>query len=120
MDVRLKRFKATLLAELEDILEDIDHVEARYRSEFERLKVSQYVFLENVALLEKEADCVRLLMDELAKIDDSGIKDAEEYAGMVRDLVRTRVSEMEYPQAIERFVDRKIRKALRHAGGHQE
>jgi hypothetical protein len=49
-------FLKVLRAELEDLLEDLKAVEAQYRQRFDSLEITNYVLLENEALLIREED----------------------------------------------------------------
>ncbi len=108
-------FLKTVHAEFEDLLNDLAHMEARIKAEFERLNIGQYVFLENTAFLQKERDCVELLMKEIDGMDPTRYPEPKDVSEGALELVKRHIHEMEYPPAIETLVKRKLAKASRYA-----
>ncbi len=108
-------FLKAVHAEFEDLLRDLAHMEARFKAEFERLKIGQYVFLENTAFLQKERDCVELLMKEIDDMDPASYPGAKEVTDGALEIVKGQIRDMEYPPAIEALVRRKLAKASRYA-----
>jgi hypothetical protein len=115
MSIGRDAFIKAIKTEFADLLEDLDHIEARYKEEFDHLDISQYVYRENWAFLEKERDCVSMLSGEIEEMDPEAYPDEKSMMAGIMDIVRRHIQSMEYPKAIEALVERKLVKAMRCA-----
>jgi hypothetical protein len=115
MNMGREAFIKAVKNEFADLIEDLDHVETRCKEEFDRLDISQYVYRENRAFLEKERDCVSMLLGEIEAMDPAAYPDGRAMREGAMDIVRRHIQEMEYPKAIETLVERKLAKALGRA-----
>ena len=111
---RPKLFLRILEAELKDLVEDIEMVEDKHRESYDRLKITQYVFLENTALLEKEHECLKALLKRLFAMKASEYEDVDSLAQAVVKEAKAFVECFEYPESVVAFVERKIRKVRRY------
>ena len=114
MGLKRALFLRILVAELEDLDEDILLIEERYRHRFEELKLSQYVFLENRALLEREKACIQGLIDEVRKMDPTCCPTVEDVADRVLSELDDQVKRFEFPEVVKKLVARKIKKVVRY------
>jgi len=108
------KFLKVLRAELEELLEDIEHIETKAAERFAKLEISEYVYKENGGLLILEA---RAMRDLISAIDETDVSQyntldslVEQLDGLARDLVR----EHEDPEAVYRFFRRKLQKVRRY------
>lgn len=111
---KTKLFLKILAAELEDLSQDILMVEARYKIRFEKAEISNYVYLENEALLAQEADALKAL---IRIIDTQTVYPDEELTDCISRLGKC-VSEFlqdgEYPEVVGLFLLRKIEKVKKY------
>jgi hypothetical protein len=108
-DLRAK-FMKILKVELEDLLEDVDIAEHRIRERFTRREVSDYVFWQNDALFRGEVECLRLLLDRLQSFDCACYADLDALVKAIDAHVQDLVRDHERPEAVCRFVSRKMQK----------
>jgi hypothetical protein len=107
-------FARILHAELEDIGEDIQHLEVIFKGRFESQEIGDYVYRENSALLEREAESIRGVISWLEGENPESYRDAEAILAALNEFVRSRVEAKEYPEAISVFLKRKTAKALNY------
>jgi hypothetical protein len=111
---RIKLFLRILEAELKDLVEDIQIVEGKHRESYDRLKITQYVFLENSALLEKEHECLKALLKRIFAMKVSDYADVDALSAAVMQEAKAFVERYEFPESVVAFVERKIRKVRRY------
>jgi hypothetical protein len=114
---RPKFFLRIVDAELCDFLEDLEMVELRQSEQFENLKISHYVYLENSGLLAMERECLKLILEQIRKWDGEAYADCASVGGAVIDLARDMVDRFEYPESVVAIMQRKIDKITRYLGG---
>lgn len=105
-------FLKILRAELEDLLEDLHAVEARYRERFANSEITNYVLLENEALLSREEESVRELIISIDGLNSSRYKSVNEIIEDLDAVVREFITNKEYPAAVHRLLRRKMDKVL--------
>ncbi len=128
MTVRPKMFqmrkKAGLLlglvgSELNDLLEDIKDLESLYLDRYEKSEISNYVFLENSAMLEKEMKCIERLKGRLGAF---GPETADSLEGLAEAVKADFLKELDVdaaPEALGQMVVRRIDKALRYCASKE-
>ncbi len=104
----LKIFKA----ELEDLLEDLKAVEERYKTRFSSAEITNYVLLENEALLSREEESIRRLLASIDGLNPSQYKSIKEIVEELDAIVREFITDKEYPAAVHRLLRRKMDKVL--------
>ena len=105
-------FLKVLRAELEDLLEDLKAVEAQYRQRFDSLEITNYVLLENEALLCREEESIRELLVSIDGMNSTMYKSVNEIIEDLDAVVREFISHKEYPAAVHRLLRRKMDKVL--------
>ena len=105
-----RHFARLFRVELDDLIEDIqiriDHNEKRYRDD----KITEYVHLENGAVLQHQIGALKKFVEIVDGIDPSNYKDT---AGIEADLIarsRDFVSKFEDTEAVSLLLQRKIEK----------
>jgi len=104
------KFVKILRAEIEDLLEDVAVAERRHAARFARRELTDYVFKQNEALFKAEEESFRRVLQSLGSVDAARYRDLDELAAAVDTLVREVVRDHEEPEAIYRFVSRKLKK----------
>jgi len=105
-------FLKILHAELEDLLEDLHAVEARYRERFASAEITNYVLLENEALLNREEESIRKLLISIDGLNSARYKSVNEIIEDLDAVVREFITDREYPAAVHRLLRRKMDKVL--------
>ncbi len=108
------KFLKILKAELEEILEDIDHIEKRAAERFAKMEISEYVYRENDGILILESKAIRELISAIDEIDAAGYKSLDDLVEHLDGLARVFVREHEDPEAVYRFFHRKLVKVRRY------
>ncbi len=117
---RLKLFLRILEAELKDLLVDIQVVERKHKESYDRLNITQYVFLENTALLEQERECFQALLKRIFALKVADYRDLDDLSAAVVKEAKSFVDCFEYPEAVVAFVERKTQKVRRYIDEPEE
>ena len=104
----LKIFKA----ELEDCIEDVEELIKLYDRRHGSNEISEYVYMENEALLTRELGGLRKVILALDGIDQEQFEDLQALATAVDGMIQRVVSEFEDPQAVYGIAKKKLRKIL--------
>lgn len=114
MSEKLRLYAKILKAELEDLEEDLESwgkfMEAKHREQ----KITEYVFLENTALLRQELRSVQKLVDKVGEDKAPGVTNLEGLRDHFRALFEKAVQENQFPQAVLGFVLRKVDKVYEY------
>lgn len=103
-------FLKILKAELEDLLEDLQAVEERYRERFAGAEITNYVLLENEALLSREFESIQALILRIDGMNSSQYKSVNEIVEDLDAVAREFIHSKEYPAAVHRLLRRKMDK----------
>lgn len=117
---KLKLFLRIFEAELKDLAEDIQLVERRHRESYDRLKITQYVYRENTALLEKEHECIQALLKRIFALKAAEYRDVDDLVKAIVGETKAFVGCFEYPESVVAFVERKLRKVRRYCDEPEE
>ncbi|HSV56471.1 MAG TPA: hypothetical protein VLH39_05115 [Magnetospirillaceae bacterium] len=112
MDRKCLYFLKILRVELEDLLEDLKDLEERYRHKFASSEITNYVLLENEALLSREEEAVRSMIISIDGINLSRYKSLNEIVEALEVIARGFIKEREFPAAVLRLLRRKMVKVL--------
>lgn len=110
----LNKYKKILKIELEDLEMDIGALAELYEKRRTEREITNYVFLENISLIQHEVSCLKLFLRELNGVDLARFQDLQEMVGDIQEKFRKRSRECSFPDAICRMVERKIEKASRY------
>lgn len=101
-------------AELEDLEEDLgswlESLEDRHRQH----QVSEYVYRENTAVLKQEIRSLDQLALSLAEVPAGRFSSPKDLADELRRLIAAEVKSFQFPEAVQRFAERKLVKVLRY------
>jgi hypothetical protein len=118
------RKKAGLLiglveSELDDLKEDVADLETMYRERYEKSEISNYVYLENNAMLEKELKCIERLKGRLGGFGPETAESVEGLAQAIKADFLKELHEDAAPEALGQIVARRIDKALRYCASKE-
>lgn len=109
-----RKLRAVLVAELEDLGEDIRLVEGRMKEGHSANEISDYVYRENDAVLRRELAGLKTLIVFIDGIDVSLYKSVADLVTFLEARIPEVLREHEDPEAIHGFFTRKLRKAERY------
>jgi hypothetical protein len=110
----LNKYKKILKVELEDLEMDIRALVGLYEKRRTERKITNYVFLENISLIQHEVSCLKMFLLDLNGVDLTRFKDLQEMVGEIKERFRKRSRECSFPDAVCNMVERKIEKASRY------
>lgn len=110
MPEKIKLFVKILIAELEDLADDIGTWEKYLDERHKDDKISEYVFLQNSATLKQELDDTRIILRDIAEDSTDGYADLESVKNHYTAVVAEAASRYEFRKAIIDLVTKKIDK----------
>jgi hypothetical protein len=108
------KFIRILTTEIDDLLEDIELLMGVDRARSEKGEISQYVYLENNALFQKEISCLKSFAQFTLRIDLDRYETLEELFAFVKAEFEKQLKEGCYTHAIENVVQRRLQKVLNY------
>jgi recombination DNA repair RAD52 pathway protein len=109
-DSKKEKFLKVLIVELEDLDEDIKMLIEECKDKHSHEEISNYVYLENIAVLQNELFGVEGFIEDIRSIN---IDDFETVENLIDDLlkqIKERVREKGLVHSIIYLVERKIKK----------
>lgn len=116
MDKQREKFLKILRIEMEDLENDIALLEDVTERRNQEHEITDYVLMENMALLKKELGCVHTLLQDLDAFPLEQYDSLEETAQGVKGFFREETKKHGFPPAVYQLVDRKIEKVARYVG----
>ena len=107
-------FITILEIELKDIEEDIQLIMADCEVRRSHEEISNYVYLENLALLKKELFDVDGLIHKLSELDPSDFASEDEVKELLLEVLKSKVKRQIVPPVILTMVERKFDKVSRY------
>jgi hypothetical protein len=108
------KFIRILNSELDDLAEDIEQLMGTYKERYEKGEISNYVYLENNALLKNEISCLKNFAQLTMHIELDRFETLEELYAFVEMEFKRQLKEGCYTHAIEGVVERKLQKVLNY------
>lgn len=108
---KVKGFLKILELELEDLNADIKILITEYEEKHTKHVISNYVFRENIAVMQNELFGVEGFLEEIRRIDPTGWNDLGELIVELKNQIRDRVKKRGVVPAVVDLIDRKIIKA---------
>jgi hypothetical protein len=106
------KFVRILITEIEDLTEDLGEVLAMYGQKRDKGEMTEYVFLENSALLNSEISCLKGFESFVLGLKLDDFQSLEDLGDYVRDEFRMQRRGCGYAPAIEAVFERKLQKVL--------
>lgn len=107
-------FLKILLIELDDLEQDIQLLIKRYKEEHDADKLSNYVFLQNVALMHGELCGIESFREEISHIDASEYPSLQDLIDDLNSRMKQRVDKQGLPNSFIVVMNRKIEKVRRY------
>ena len=114
MREKLHKYVKVLRVELEDLAEDLKLMEELYGQREKRDEITDYVFLENVSLLQSEISGIESIIRSLEEIIVERYSSLDELVEEVDSHFRKRTKDSAYPEAVYSLVKRKLSKVARY------
>ncbi len=109
MKHKIDRYLKILKIELEDLEIDIIYAEETLREKLKERKITDYVFLENLAAFKAELAGIQKMGKEIDSLADK-FDDLEKLCLYVDDFFRKKVKDADLPQAVYVLIKRKLDK----------
>jgi len=109
-------FLKILSIELDDLEQDIELLIREYQQKHDKEEISNYVFHENLALMQRELFGLKGFREQVLSIRPEEDETLEELHMRLEKQMEERVHEKGLPNSILLLVQRKIRKVLDYLG----
>jgi hypothetical protein len=114
MPEKIRLFVKILTAELEDLEDDLrtwgQYLDEKHRAD----KISEYVFLENSALLRRELAGIRTMVQAIADNHPANLPDLESIKEYYTAFIQREAAQYQFQEAIVALVKKKIEKVFRY------
>jgi hypothetical protein len=114
MKDKIKKYKRILQIELEDLQEDLLMMAEIYHQRELKREITDYVFLENLSLLQSEIAGIDNIINSLEDIDTEGFGSIEEFAEYISEQFRKKTEDAGFPDSVFALVNRKLVKVSRY------
>lgn len=112
-----KAFIEILRVELEDLGEDIKLLISEFQQKYSKQEISNYVHLENVALLQNEIFGVEGFSQLISDIDVDGFDDIAHLQKELMDRFAVRIKEKGLAKSVMMLIERKMNKVCKYVEG---
>jgi hypothetical protein len=109
-----RKYLDILRIEIEDLIEDIGLIVNEYRSRRDRGEITDYVFLENLAVLHNELLGVDNMMEMLDDIDPDAYSNFEDLAADIETKIKNKIKNSYLAEALFPLVKRKLEKVSKY------
>ena len=110
MKEKIGKFLSILKIELEDLEQDLVSLEDSYRQKWEEDKISNYVFLENMAVLREELTGIHKILGDLTTVNSSSFSNIDEFIEHILTIIKENRKNIDLPEGVYRLLRRKIMK----------
>lgn len=107
-------FIKILLLELEDLEEDINLLIKECEDRHCKSEISEYVFLENLAILKNEMFGVESFANDVKNIDALSFKNVDELLEALKEIIGNRIREKGLAKSVQILVERKMNKVAQY------
>lgn len=107
-------FLTILLIELDDLEQDIQLLKKHYKEKHDEHKLTDYVFLQNAALMHEELFGIESFREEISHIDVSEYISLEDLINDLNSRIKQRVEKQGIPNSFLVAMNRKIEKVRRY------
>ena len=115
-----KKYLDILKIEIHDLTDDIGLLVDEYRKRKEKDEITNYVFLENLAVLHNEMQGVDNLVEILSDVDPDTYTDLDEMVIDIKKRMRDRIRTSNLAEALYMLVSRKVDKVATYIHHVQE
>jgi hypothetical protein len=110
MQIFIPKYLKILAIELEDLESDITFLIEKYKQRRKDKEISDYVFLENLVVLNNEICGISSFKKILNKFDPASYTTIEAFLDDVKTAFRKQINECGLPEGIFMIIERKIMK----------
>lgn len=114
MKEKIRKYTKVLRIELEDLQEDLLVMAEIYHQRELKREITDYVFLENLSLLQSEIAGIDNIISSLDKIDPEDFTTIEEFAHYISEEFRKKTESAGFPDSVFALVNRKLAKVSRY------
>lgn len=114
MPVSLDFLVKILQLELKEVEYDLQGLKELYAARHDSSEITNYVFLENTALLQSELDSIHQIATELEKHKIEKNYTTAELLESVDTFVKKEIEDKQYSEAVYNFVKRKLTKVSKY------
>lgn len=110
MKEKIKKFLKILYVEIEDLKDDLNLLADIHEEREKKGEITQYVFRENLSLIKKEIDFVKVVLEQFHELSGSEYKNMDE---LIRDLdekIKKKVTDSGCAEAVYTLLRRKFAK----------
>ncbi|HEX2957091.1 MAG TPA: hypothetical protein VHO70_09665 [Chitinispirillaceae bacterium] len=115
-----KTFLKMFILELEDLHQDIKLLIERYKDAREHESITNYVFMENIALMKNELFGIDSFHSEVKNLKPDNFSDIDELIAYCRQLLTKRCQEKGIAPSAIVLAERKMKKILTYIDRQQE
>jgi hypothetical protein len=109
-----KLFITLLRAELEDTIEGIEQLSFIMENRLNKGEITNYVYNENEAFLNREIAGLEKLLPLLESVDIEAGKDIKALAFQTGNMLQIKANTADDPRVITEIINRKIKKVLKY------
>jgi hypothetical protein len=114
MNEHKKKFIGIIKIELEELIEDLNHLVDDYREKKENDLITNYVFLENLALLRHEMYGIKKLSELISALNVNDFRNIEEISEYIAEMLQKKISTSDFESCLLPMVCRRLAKAAHY------
>lgn len=120
MREKLGKYLKVLKIELEDLEEDLKLLNDVYSQQEKRDEITDYVFLENVSLVQSEISGIEHIIQSLDDITIEGFSSFDDFVEYIDANFRKQTQYSGFPEAVYVLVKRKLQKVSHYIVSHSD
>ena len=120
MKEKIEKYTQILKIELEDLEKDLLMMAEIYHQRELKGEITDYVFLENLSLLQSEIAGLDNIIESLEDFDPADFTTIEGFAAFIADEFRKKTEDAGFPESVFALVDRKLNKVSRYLLSSEE
>ena len=109
-----RKYLDILRIEVEDLIEDIGLIVNEYKRRKDRGEITDYVFLENLAVLHNELLGVDDMMEMLDSVDPEDYSNLDDLVADIEIKIRKKIENSHLAEALYPLVKRKLEKVSKY------
>ena len=120
MKEKIEKYTKILKIELEDLEKDLLMMAEIYHQRELKKEITDYVFLENLSLLQSEIAGIDNIIESLEEIDPKDFTTIEQFAVFIAEEFRKKTEAAGFPESVFALVERKLKKVTRYLLSSEE
>ena len=109
-----EKFISIIKIEMEDLIKDLNNLVDDYKEKKEKDLITNYVFMENLALLRHEMYGIRKFSEILETLKLDSYKDIEEISDCIKDILEKKINLSDFASCLFPMICRRIVKASKY------